>query len=200
MSISSLILVETFIDSLSNYDSDVMRQAIKASQGQGQLREFSSDLMPQILSVLSRFGVRKLPSPTSFRNTVVEVATYEFLSKPSAALSVLHSGVPNLHKPFWRGLSVDDLFPVYCAQCVSVEMVLGMLEDSVSTNPNEERILCYLRQYIGSMNSSMLRKFLRFVTGSTVCSFPSITVSFNSLSGVQRRLIAHMCGPILELS
>lgn len=185
VSTSSFILVETLIDSLSNNDSGVMKRAVKKLQGQVQLRTFSSDLMPQILSVLSRFGVRKLPSPSSFRNTLIEVATYEFLSKPSAALFVLHLGVPDLQKPFRRGLSVNNLFSIYCAQCVSVETVLGMLEDSLDTKPNDECILCYLCQYVGSINSTMLRKFLRLVTGSTVCSSPSISVSFNSLSSLQ---------------
>ena len=55
---------------------------------------------------------------------------------------------------------MDKLFTVYCAQTVSAETVLGMLEKSVGTNPNEERVLCYLRQYIGSINSDTLRRDL----------------------------------------
>jgi hypothetical protein len=158
---------------------------------------FSSDLMPLVLSVFSRFGVRQLPTPLKFQHTLSQVA---FFSKPSAALSLLHSGIPEQHRPFWRELCVDDLFTIYCAQTVSVETVLGMLENAVGTNANEERILCYLRQYVDSMNSDTLSSFLKFVTGSTVCSSPTIEISFNSLSGSARRPIAHTCAPSLELS
>ena len=35
---------------------------------------------------------------------------------------------------------------------------------------NEERIIGYLRQYVGNLNTEGLRNFLRFVTGSVVCS------------------------------
>ena len=36
--------------------------------------------------------------------------------------------------------------------------------------------------FIDSVNSDTLRNFLRFVTGSTVCSSTTIEVMFNSLS------------------
>ena len=75
-----------------------------------------------------------------------------------------------------------------------------MLEDAVGMNPNEQRILMYLRQYVGSMTFDTLRNFLRFVTGSSACSSMKIGVHFNLLSGVSRRPIAHTCAPSLELS
>lgn len=53
---------------------------------------------------------------------------------------------------------------------------------------------------MGSMGSDALRNFLRFVTGSSVCSSLKIHVSFNALSGAPRRPIVHTCGPTLELS
>ena len=41
---------------------------------------FSSDLMPLVISVFSRFGVRQLPTPLKFQHTLSQVATYEFFS------------------------------------------------------------------------------------------------------------------------
>ena len=64
----------------------------------------------------------------------------------------------------------------------------------------QERIMLYLRQYIGSLNTGDLEQFLRFVTGSCVFMPVKIQVSFNSLSGTARRPIAHTCEPSLELS
>ena len=65
---------------------------------------------------------------------------------------------------------------------------------------NQERIFEYLRLYIGNMENCELRRFLRFVTGSSVCSSEGIRVSFNKLSGIERRPIGHTCSSLLELS
>ena len=40
---------------------------------------------------------------------------------------------------------------------------------------------------------------MRFVTGSCVCITPVIRITFNSLSGLARRPIAHTCDCSLEL-
>ena len=53
---------------------------------------------------------------------------------------------------------------------------------------------------IGNMNINELRSFLRFVTGSTVCNSTKILVTFNSLTGLARRPLAHTCEPTLEIS
>lgn len=196
--ISSEVLIQTFIDSLSLYDASVIKRA--CAEARAKQPVFSSDLMSLVLSVFSRYGVRQLPTPPQLQQTLSQVAAFEFISKPSAAISLLYSGVPDQHRPFWQELHADDFLTIYGAQTVSVETVLTMLENAVGTNANEERISCYLRQYIGSMNSDTLRSFLRFVTGSTVCSSPSIEVTFNGLAGSARRPIAHTCTPSLELS
>ena len=42
--------------------------------------------------------------------------------------------------------------------------------------------------------------FLRFVTGSSVAIGKDISITFNNLSGLGRRPIAHTCSCLLELS
>ena len=120
-----------------------------------------------MLSLLSHFNSRQLPTQLKFQQMVGQVASYEFLSKPSA---MMPSGVPAQHKPFWEGVGVSALYSIYQAQSASHGTVLKMLEDAVGNDANQERILGYLRQFVGSMGSDDLRNFLRFVTGSSVCS------------------------------
>ena len=195
---SPSVLIETFIDSLSPYEGNIIKAACE--EVTNGCPEFSSDVMPGLLSLLSRFNCRKLPVPQQFYQIIGQVANYEFLSKPSAALVMVNSGIPAQHKPYWDSISASDLFSVYQAQSVSACTVLKMLEDAVGDDASQERILGYLRQFVGSMGSDALRNFLRFVTGSSACSSLKISVSFNSLSGAARRPIAHTCGPSLELS
>ena len=52
---------------------------------------------------------------------------------------------------------------------------------------------------IGNMHPQELWLFLRFVTGASVCIAPKIEVTFNNLSGLARRPIAHTCDFNLEL-
>lgn len=80
---------------------------------------------------------------------------------------------------------------------MSPAKVLEMLDEAQGAESNQERVLTYLRQYVGSMNNEDLGQFLRFVTGSSVCMPTKIQVS--TLTGMARRPIAHTCEPSLEL-
>ena len=57
----------------------------------------------------------------------------------------------------------------------------------------------YFRQFIHSLSSEKLARFLCFVTGFSVCSSKKITIQFNSLEGFQRRLTANTGGMVLHL-
>ena len=197
VNVSSSVLVQTFLDSLSPHDASIIKRATEEVLLQQPV--FSKDLMPSLLSILSHFHIRALSEPPNFRHMICQIASYEFCSKPSAALAAMFSGIPKQHRVFWRKMDVNNLLSIYYAQTVSPGTVLGMLEDAVGVNANEERIIGYLRQYVGNLNTDCLRNFLRFVTGSVVCSTLKIVVTFNSLSGAERRPIAHTCASSLEL-
>ncbi len=96
-------------------------------------------------------------------------------------------------------MSSGDLYSIYIAQQASPAKVLVLVEDLDTCNPNQERVFGYLQQFIGNMQNEELRLFLRFVTGSSVCTANAIRVTFNSLEGLARRPISHTCSNILEL-
>ena len=50
------------------------------------------------------------------------------------------------------------------------------------------------------MKINEVQRFLRFVTGSSVCLAERITVQFNGLSGLARRPIGHTCPDMLKIS
>ena len=103
----------------------------------------------------------------------------------------MNSGIPAQHKPYWESISASDFFSLYQAQSISV---LKMLEDAVGDDANQESILGYLCQFVGSMGSDPLCNVLRFVTGSSVFFSEAL-----SLTGAIRCPIAHTCGPSLWL-
>lgn len=198
ISFSDDILFESFMDSISAHELSVMKDAMSVVQQ--QVHSFPPKVRDGIVALFSRFNSRQLPTPATFKQMVINVARYEFISKPAAAVMLLHKGIPKEHQPLWTGMGVNGLYALYKAQSVSTEMVLKMLEEAEGANQSEERVLSYLRQFVGNMGLDELRDFLRFVTGSSACSSLPITVCFNTVIGAARRPIVHTCTPSLVLS
>ena len=80
--------------------------------------------------------------------------------KPASALASIHSGIPTKHLPFWEKMAVGELYSIYSTLSVSRGKVLKMFEGCTTANPTEERILSYLKLYVGSMHLDELRAFL----------------------------------------
>ncbi len=150
------------------------------------------------MDMLSRFGCREVPDSLNIKDVIVKVAQYEFIAKPLAAITMISTGIPLLHTSFWSHKSVEDLRLLYLGLTATSAKVLEVVE-SDPTDKNEERVLGYLTQYIGSMSQDKVRRFLRFTTGSSVCMTKKITVVFNRLSGFARRPISHTCSCLLQL-
>jgi hypothetical protein len=104
----------TFSSLIDSLEANIIKRACVEAR-----LEIANDLMPLILSVLSRFDVRQLPTHHIFQLTLGQVATYEFMTKSSAALSVLYSGISKQHQPFWKGIDINSLFSIYCADSFS---------------------------------------------------------------------------------
>lgn len=197
IAVSDQIMFDSFIMSISLHYANVVSRAIAEIRSGANV--FSPQLMNEVLPLLSRFSVRELPTPVRFKEMLINIAKYEFIAKPSAALSIIHSGIPPKHMPFWETCDLPYLLSVYKAQGVSLAKVMKMFEHAEGMNSTEERIIDYLRQLIGNMTPNDLSTFLRFVTGSGTCSSKQINVIFNNSTGFDRRPIAHTCSP-LELS
>ena len=184
------LLLQAFRDYLTPLDRATIREATKV---QGVL--FGNAVATKLVSILSRFGCRQVPSPHTLSNLLVQVARHEFISRPFAAITLMNSGIPPEHS-----LSLSELHALYIALNASVQKVLELIDEPVFTHPSQERIFGYLREYVANLKADEVQNFLRFVTGSGVCMNSRITVSFNALSGLARRPISHTCGCQLELS
>ena len=116
-----------------------------------------------------------------------------------AAFCAISSGIPPHEKPFWQSFSVEDLHSLYQTLSATPGKVLALLEEPVESSEAQLRVYNYLLQFVGDMENAEVRQFLRFTTGSSVLTAQQIFVSFNSLSGLGRRPIAHTCGCTIEL-
>lgn len=111
---------------------------------------------------------------------------------------MIHSGIPEAHKLFWRELGVDGISRLYTSLTVTTKKVLEKIKCDCM-NCAEKRVFGYLITMIGNMGVNDVRNFLRFTTGSSVCVAKSITVCFNAISGLGRRPFANTCTYNLQL-
>ena len=107
------------------------------------------------------------------------MAKFEFEVKPMVAITSVHCGIPKEHKAFWENMTVEKLYSLYLMLTASPAKVIACLEPEC-TMQVDERIFSYLES--GNMNRNMLRRFLRFVTGSSTCIGNTIKVRFNRIS------------------
>lgn len=196
VSVPAEILLDAFMDFINN----VERSTFKCALSHAKEGSFPPTLQEELMTTLSRFGCRLLPTPANLMNLIEQVARYEFLSKPAAGIAMINSGIPLSHKQFWSRKSPMDIVRIYRKLTVSAKKVISLLHFPEFCSQQETRIYEYLRLMIGNMQQEYLPLFMRFVTGSCVCSTREIKIVFNGLSGLARRPIAHTCDSTLELS
>ena len=196
--IKSSHLVEAFVDYVSDVDREVLKEAITIAKAD-TCHSFPNSMKEKLLTVLSAFGCRQIPTTDSLPHNLAQIAKFVFQSKPMLAVTEIHSGIPQAHRPFWQSKSPDDLHQLYQALAVTPAKVLALFDEPVFMNKAQEVVYGYLRQFVGNMTLDQVRVFLRFVSGSSVCTAENLKVEFNSMSGFARRPIAHTCSNTLEL-
>ena len=196
LTIPDEVYVQTFFDSLSVHDQGVLKAAYEEIKQKRP--SFSEGVKSSLQVVLSLYGCRELPHPDNLQRISLQIAKFQFQLQPSAAISAVKSGIAVQHAPFWKAMSLGELYRIYCALSVSPAKVIKMLEDVPVNNKAEQRVLGYLHQYIGNISNEQLCDLLRFITGCGVCIGP-ISVMFNGLDGFERRPMSHTCSNTLDL-
>lgn len=129
-SIPDWIRCDAFLDYVSATEREVFKDALG-----GSCSAFSPEVQEKLLSTLSRFGCPQMPTPSNqLMACLLQVARFEFCSKPAAAISLMHSGVPLCHTGFWRERAVEGLSSIYKALAVSSRKVLDIIKLPESLN------------------------------------------------------------------
>ena len=192
IAIPNKFLISTFIDSLNNYEQDLLKQGLSST-------EFSCDLQGKLVAIVSRFGARELPTPNNLKDSILQLAKYQFQTKPLPAIIAINAGIPDFERRFWDSKTLADIYLLYYSMVATPAKVIDMIQEPDLMNAVEQRIFTYLCQMVGDMKTEELSSFLRFVTGSSVCLGKKIMVSFSSLTGLGRRPVAHTCDCLLEI-
>ena len=84
------VLFNCLIDSIS---ARILRQAMhEVSSGN---KSFSQSGQSSLAVIPSQFNIWDLPTPQNFKDVLVNIAKYEFIAKPIAAILIMNSGIPS---------------------------------------------------------------------------------------------------------
>ncbi|XP_013888865.1 uncharacterized protein LOC106536203 [Austrofundulus limnaeus] len=184
---------ELLMMSFSKFLSAPERVAVdRALQG-----NMDEDAEEDLLDLFSRIGSHSLPSKENLQASLSTIAHKVLLQEPKFVIDSFHScfynAVPSLG-------TKESIIELYKSKKATNKKVAQMIQPSSETlNSQEQTALSYLLRYVRSIDQRKLETFLRFCTGSTVLCKDKIEIMFNKLSGLNRRVVAHTCGAVLEL-
>ena len=152
------VLLETFVDCLSQHDDSIFKNAFEEIKAGN--KNLSTALQFNTLSILGRYGCREMPNPSNLCRLISQVATFQFVMRPAMATSLMKSGIPDMHVPFWNSLSIGDLYLLYKALHASPSKVLELISEPNVANSSQEMVYGFLRDYIGDMKQDEVRSFV----------------------------------------
>lgn len=189
------ILINALIDFVTDDERKTIREALTFKN----MQSFPEYMIQDLLTILTNFGCRLPPKPSTLESIIQQVARYEFITKPAAGIGLINSGIPPKHRKFWKQQSTDKIRELYEKLTISSRKVLSLINFPQFCTVQEQRVCGYLRTLIGQLSMEDLRHLMCFITGSSVCSENNINIQFNGLTGLARRPIAHTCDSTLEL-
>lgn len=178
------ILLEDFWKFVSTADKDVLQQAYE---------DFSSVDLDDLLESLDTYDCRRSPNAESIKSILLEIAHTILVQKPTFVSNCI--GTDMLHANLDR-IKIED---IYEELKPTAKKVISLLHFPDALTTVESDVARHLKRYIKDIDAEKLGLFLRFCSGSNLLTVEKISVEFTSLTGYQRRPIAHTCGCVLEL-
>lgn len=182
------ILMASFLRYIAPFEKDIITSALDGSIG--------ADDQDELLDILSRMGCHTVPSHDSMKCTILQVAHKQLIQEPKYALEVMADVTRSTLQKLLP--EVSNLEALYEAKKPTVKQVLNMINAEVQ-NAAQNKTMNFLKQFIRSLDDGRLQKFLRFVTGADMLCVEKIDIQFTDIRGLQRRPVAHTCGPLLEV-
>ena len=186
---------EMLFRSFLNFITYEERQTVKCSLSKDILDLDAGGTDEDILEILSNFNCKRLArNGKKLKELLTEVAHKELMQTPCYMREVFETVF--LYTKFIKDL--DEMEQIYNQLIPSCKKVLKILKPDIR-DLHERTSYDFLKKFIRSLKDGELRSFLRYCTGADVMCFEKIEVTFSNLKGAQRRVIAHTCGPMIEV-
>ena len=189
--------VDSFLEYVLEFEAEVLQKALnEAERG-----PFTATTQEQVLEVLSQFGLRCLPTHTNIRSLLVKTAKCELVQKVNRAINKFREGMQDMDTQIHANLQKEDVLQLYHELYPTPTKVLSLMKpdvDGVLTKSQEE-VYLHLKRYVNAADSATLKRFMRFVTGSSFLVAKEIKVIFHLSIGRLPCLVAHTCGCTVDL-
>lgn len=183
-------LMSSFLLYLSEYERKAVESLLK-----GTGTEEEKDI---VIDILDREGSHQLPENDGYRPILLQTAHKCIIQNSAYALEAMRLILPKYLGDIIK--TSNDINKLYDQLKPTVANVIQLFNAPDSLNKEESKVFGYLKQYIRSQNDAGLISLLQFLTASRVLSVSKIDLQFVKMTGLQRRPIAHTCGPMLELA
>ena len=183
-------LLHSYYLFVSESDRDILQSAVM-----GTLKdEGDKDIL---LDLLDQEGVRHIPqSDDEVHQTIIQMAHKALIQESSYALQIMRDAVQKELLSFFP--DIERVKKMYDCLTPTSKKVCQLLK-AEPQNKDESQSLKFFQQFVRAQKEDNLAKLLHFLTGSRVLSVNSIGIEFCNRKGLERRPIAHTCGPVLEL-
>ncbi|XP_048841872.1 uncharacterized protein LOC125714873 [Brienomyrus brachyistius] len=156
--------------------------------------DFDSVDKDELLEILDNYLCRKGPTANNFGDILQELAHKKLLQEPAYVIDQWATTLST------AGLEIEQILTTYEYLLPTSRKVVKSLSFPEALNTQEKDIQRYVTTYVRESDPQRLSLFLRFCTGSDLFLGKIISIIFTQIKGFQRRLIAHTCGCVLELS
>ena len=173
---------------MSKDEQDIMKKCLN-----GEIDVEDEDVM----DLLSSYNCYQKPSKDSIENILKELAHQELVQRPKYISTAWNEQLKVL-KTFSEFRDVKSMCTMYEAKKPTSKRVIKLLKAEPSCDM-ERGSLDHLKRYIKSLDDSKLAGLLKFLTGSNIITVDEIEVAFTTSVGGNRHIVAHTCGPLLEL-
>jgi hypothetical protein len=162
------------------------------------LENFETSSQEDLIDFVDNHHGRVLLTKDNIQAICLEIATKELLQDPRFIVDMWKEVLMNLHNE----LSLQRLQDMYGGSKPCTKVILSLLKFPNVVSEGQLATTKYMKQLVKEMDESMLKKLLRFCTGSdlVVRDIKNINVEFQHMEGLWRRPIAHTCGCVLKLS
>ena len=186
------MLLSSFLKYLSNDESCLVSKALDNNECKVIDTEEFTELLEQ-------FKCRTLVTEENVKTVIIEIARQELVQKT-------HIMAASWQKPFndlrneINFSSLENISTFYDSMEPSAKKVVGLFKDICPSTDAERDSLSFFKRYIRGLDTNLLKRLVKFLTGSDLMIVDSIGVLFTKPeTNFARRPIAHTCTPCLEL-
>ena len=183
---------ECLLDSFCTYVSRDEQEIIQKCLG-GEIDLDDEDLF----DLLSSYKCHRQPTQESINTIFLELAHQELVQKPKY-ISLAWSAQLQALKEFAEFNDFNSICIMYERKKPTSKRVIKLLHAEPSSDA-ERASIDYLKRFVKSLDDSRLAGLLQFITGSNIITVERIKVAFTDSVGAGRCIVAHTCGPLLEL-